>query len=87
MIEERVILFLKMASGSEFNDALVKRLKVEIRMQLSARHVPTVILEIADVPVSCFLFIHQMVALVWPPIVFHGNYDYISGVEQGRVQC
>ncbi|CAD5126026.1 DgyrCDS14202 [Dimorphilus gyrociliatus] len=48
--EERVVLFLKMAQGSDFNEDLKKRLQVEIRMQLSARHVPSIILSISDIP-------------------------------------
>ncbi len=48
--EERVILFLKMAAGFDFNDDLVKTLRTSIRCSLSARHVPTLILPIADIP-------------------------------------
>ena len=50
--EERVILFLKMAHGSTFDGDLIKRVRTDIRMQLSARHVPAVILQIDDIPVS-----------------------------------
>lgn len=53
--EERVILFLKMASDSNFNKDLIKRLQVEIRTQLSARHVPALILPISDIPVCYFI--------------------------------
>ncbi len=49
--EERVILFLKMSNGYKFNEALVKKVKTAIRMELSARHVPALILEISDIPV------------------------------------
>lgn len=49
--EERVILFLKMAPDSNFNKDLIKRLQIEIRTQLSARHVPSLILPISDIPV------------------------------------
>ncbi|XP_795289.2 acetoacetyl-CoA synthetase [Strongylocentrotus purpuratus] len=48
--EERVILFLKMAPGMTFDPQLVKRVKVEIRSELSARHVPALILETKDIP-------------------------------------
>jgi len=47
--EERVILFLKVSSGSLTED-LVGRLVTRIRTQLSARHVPAIILPIADIP-------------------------------------
>lgn len=33
-----------------FNEELVKRVRTKIREQLSARHVPEVILSIADIP-------------------------------------
>lgn len=48
--EERVILFLKMAEDCQFNEDLVKRLRIDIRMQLSARHVPSIIMETKDIP-------------------------------------
>lgn len=48
--EERVILFVKMASGCIFSDDLVKNLKRQIRGELSARHVPAIIMEIKDIP-------------------------------------
>ncbi|NP_001401604.1 acetoacetyl-CoA synthetase isoform 4 [Homo sapiens] len=49
--EERVILFLKMASGHAFQPDLVKRIRDAIRMGLSARHVPSLILETKGIPV------------------------------------
>ena len=52
LTEERVVLFLKMAPGSEFTQDLVRRVKTNIRNQLSARHIPAVILETPDIPVS-----------------------------------
>ena len=48
--EERVILFLKMAEGFAFEDALIHQLRTHIRKNLSARHVPTLILPISDIP-------------------------------------
>ncbi|KAL3899981.1 MAG: hypothetical protein SGCHY_001660 [Lobulomycetales sp.] len=48
--DERVVLFCKLNAGYAFDDGLVKRIKVEIRRLLSPRHVPAVILEIADIP-------------------------------------
>lgn len=50
--DERVVLFLKMASGHVFGETLVSRVKANLRKELSARHVPAVILEIKDIPVS-----------------------------------
>eukprot|EP00128_Syssomonas_multiformis_P009652 Colp12_sorted_trinity150504_noHs@25257 len=48
--DERVVLFLKLRPNVEFTDALVKKMQVAIRSQLSARHVPAVILPIEDIP-------------------------------------
>ncbi|XP_025257912.1 acetoacetyl-CoA synthetase isoform X2 [Theropithecus gelada] len=48
--EERVILFLKMTSGHAFQPDLVKRIRDAIRVGLSARHVPSLILETKGIP-------------------------------------
>uniref|UniRef100_A0A8C3M003 Acetoacetyl-CoA synthetase n=1 Tax=Chrysolophus pictus TaxID=9089 RepID=A0A8C3M003_CHRPC len=48
--EERVILFLKMASNHAFSEDLVKRIRDAIRVALSARHVPSLILETKGIP-------------------------------------
>ena len=50
--EERVLLFLKMASGHTFGPDLVKSIRSAIRRGLSARHVPSVILETKGIPVG-----------------------------------
>ena len=50
--DERVILFLKMAQGHVFSDDIVQTVKDQLRTRLSARHVPAVILETTDIPVS-----------------------------------
>ncbi|XP_069476222.1 acetoacetyl-CoA synthetase isoform X2 [Ambystoma mexicanum] len=48
--EERVILFLKMASNEVFSQDLVKRIREAIRKALSARHIPSLILETKGIP-------------------------------------
>ncbi|XP_053443770.1 acetoacetyl-CoA synthetase isoform X1 [Nycticebus coucang] len=48
--EERVVLFLKMASGHSFGPDLVRRICNAIRIGLSARHVPSLTLETKDIP-------------------------------------
>ena len=50
--DERVLLFVKMRPGVQFNNALVERIKGSIRSALSARHVPAYVFEIQDIPVS-----------------------------------
>ncbi|XP_006742702.2 acetoacetyl-CoA synthetase isoform X1 [Leptonychotes weddellii] len=50
--EERVLLFLKMASGHTFGPELVKSIRSAIRVGLSARHVPSLILETKGIPVG-----------------------------------
>lgn len=49
--DERVLLFLKMRPGHKFNDDLVRRINQTIRKALSARHVPSYVFEISDIPV------------------------------------
>jgi len=51
--DERVILFLKMAPGIQLSAELIKQIQMSIRKELSARHVPAVILQTTDIPV-CF---------------------------------
>ncbi|KAM9329105.1 acetoacetyl-CoA synthetase [Gastrophryne carolinensis] len=48
--EERVILFLKMNNNYTFGPELLKRIRDSIRVALSARHVPALILETQDIP-------------------------------------
>lgn len=50
--DERVILFLKMRKGAKFDQELMRRIKTAIRTSLSSRHVPEVIVEVKDIPVS-----------------------------------
>lgn len=64
--EERVILFLKMNNNYTFGSGLVKRIRDSIRIALSARHVPALILETKDIPVSikginCYSILYR-----WP---------------------
>jgi len=51
--DERVVLFLKMAPGIQLSAELIKQVQMSIRKELSARHVPAVILQTTDIPV-CF---------------------------------
>ena len=46
----RVVLFVRLAEGAALDDELVSRIKREIRRGASPRHVPDVILEVADIP-------------------------------------
>jgi len=48
--DERVILFVKLAEGASLNEDLQRRIKGEIRMQRSARHVPERIIQVQDIP-------------------------------------
>jgi acetoacetyl-CoA synthetase len=48
--EERVILFLKMSEGQKFEQKIVEQICREIRSTLSARHVPSLVLPIEDIP-------------------------------------
>ncbi|KAF8160731.1 acetoacetyl-CoA synthetase [Crassisporium funariophilum] len=48
--DERVLLFLKMREAHAFSPELVKNIKAAIRKALSARHVPSYIFEVSDIP-------------------------------------
>ena len=55
--DERVVLFLKMAPGIQLSTEFIKQVQLSIRKELSARHVPAVILQIADIPVCFAVFL------------------------------
>ncbi len=46
----RVVLFVVLRDGLELTDALTSRIKQEIRTHATPRHVPAVIVQVADVP-------------------------------------
>jgi len=46
----RVVLFVKMREGRELTDDVIKEIKSIIRTECTPRHVPTKILEVADIP-------------------------------------
>ena len=50
--DETVVLFLKMAQGHVFSTDLTSRIKEVIKEKLSARHVPGIIDECPDIPVT-----------------------------------
>ena len=50
--DEVVVLFVKMAQGATFSGELVEKLKDIVRNELSARHVPGIIDECPDIPVT-----------------------------------
>ncbi|KAF2281088.1 acetoacetate-CoA ligase [Westerdykella ornata] len=51
-VDETVVLFLKMAEGKTFERGLVERIKTVVRTALSARHVPAVVDECPEIPVT-----------------------------------
>jgi acetoacetyl-CoA synthetase len=46
----RVVLFVKLKDGMTLDDALVKRIKEQIRANTTPRHVPAKVLQVADIP-------------------------------------
>lgn len=50
--DETVVLFLKMREGVDFSDSLVDRIKAVVRKELSARHVPGIIDQCPEIPVT-----------------------------------
>ncbi|KAH9877857.1 hypothetical protein J1614_003074 [Plenodomus biglobosus] len=51
-MDETVVLFLKMAEGHPLSSDLVSRIKVTIKNALSARHVPAVVDECPEIPIT-----------------------------------
>jgi acetoacetyl-CoA synthetase len=48
--DQRVVLFVRLAEGAAFDDALVERIRRQIRTNCTPRHVPAKILRVADIP-------------------------------------
>lgn len=51
-IDETVVLFLKMADGHEISKDLVYKIKTAIKNSLSARHVPAIVDECPEIPMT-----------------------------------
>ncbi|MCJ1384430.1 hypothetical protein MMC17_007546 [Xylographa soralifera] len=50
--DETVVLFLKMASSGVFSNELGRKIQSTVKSRLSARHVPTIVDECPDIPVT-----------------------------------
>jgi len=48
--DTRIVLFVKLRTGYELDDALADRIRHEIRRHASPRHVPARIVQVADIP-------------------------------------
>ena len=48
--DQRIILFLKMASGQRLSEDLKEKIKKALRTEASPKHVPALILEVPDIP-------------------------------------
>ncbi|MEM1366362.1 MAG: acetoacetate--CoA ligase, partial [Pseudomonadota bacterium] len=48
--DTRVVLFVKLQPDAELTEALIKRVRTEIRTNASPRHVPAIIAEVTDIP-------------------------------------
>jgi len=48
--DERIVLFVKLRTGYNLDDALEDRVRHEIRRHASPRHVPARIVQVADIP-------------------------------------
>ncbi len=72
--EERVILFLKMGPNKSFSQELVGKIRSAIRVALSARHIPALIMETKDIPVSSictFILCVAVPSLALFSVLFH----------------
>ncbi|RXK34998.1 acetoacetate-CoA ligase [Tremella mesenterica] len=50
--DEKVVLFVKMREGLNLDDQLLQQVRTSIRLSRSARHVPSTILQVSDIPVT-----------------------------------
>ncbi|KAJ7638822.1 acetoacetyl-CoA synthetase [Roridomyces roridus] len=48
--DERVVLFVKLPDNARLSPELERRIKEEIRVQRSPRHVPAVVMQVTDIP-------------------------------------
>ena len=46
----RVVLFVKLRDGLELDDQLIQQIKTTIRTNTTPRHVPAIVLQVADIP-------------------------------------
>merc|ERR1712000_83129 len=51
-VDEVVVLFLKMSAGQSFSSELSHRIQAVVKRELSARHVPKIIDECPEIPVT-----------------------------------
>jgi acetoacetyl-CoA synthetase len=49
-LEERVVLFVRLATGTALDDALRERIRRHIREHATPHHVPARIVQVADIP-------------------------------------
>jgi len=48
--DERIILFLKLENNTILNDDIINKIKDSIKMKCSPRHVPSIVLQVNDIP-------------------------------------
>ncbi|MCF8405211.1 MAG: acetoacetate--CoA ligase [Bacteroidales bacterium] len=48
--DEKVVLFVKLKLGASFTEELVKKIKTNIKVNCSPRHVPAIVIEVPDIP-------------------------------------
>ncbi len=48
--DQRILLFVKLSEGVQFDDALKQKIRKELRVKAGPRHVPAHILEVKDIP-------------------------------------
>ncbi|MFW9847681.1 MAG: acetoacetate--CoA ligase [Candidatus Thorarchaeota archaeon] len=48
--DQRILLFVKLSEGNQFDDALKQKIRKELRIKAGPRHVPAHILEVKDIP-------------------------------------
>jgi acetoacetyl-CoA synthetase len=48
--DERIVLFVRLREGSELDEALIERIRRQVRQNATPRHVPARIVRVTDIP-------------------------------------
>lgn len=67
--DESVILFVLMMPGNQFTPKLINDIRVAIKKELSARHVPKYIFETPEIPVSCHFSLTPLSTIINLPLI------------------
>ena len=83
--DETVVLFLKMADGHHLSPSLVDRIKLSIKNALSARHVPALVHECPEIPVTTngkkYVSAISLSLSLIPIIIEHRGDEHLADID------